>query len=461
VSATADAQTRKEIKTSLYKAGVIAKIITGDMEISLKEDPADVLTEEPEEYSYVVTFGHISIVSGAPVYYANVAIVPPGKRIFRVQYVRRHETTSGPVLRGNRMVTTVHWSVTKSDIIPVVVDLEPDKFYTFKEDISWEFLRTKGKISVSLQEVTERRTLDKAKKIARDIIANPGDYTAHVVTARDYRNYMDWWKTHPEMLTGSYGAGDGKTQIKFEGNRFQAFSTTAISGRTTFIYGNYWFNDKTIILQTDSMKTISLAAIRSKPGEEVITTDKITEILYYKLKDDTLEILGQAGTLYFPFEGEFQKRPEDAAPSLPPEGEGATVSGMASLDIAWRVENETLIVSGRGDIPGNPAWSSVVDQFTAAEIGDGITGIGHHAFAMSKITSIVIGKDVANLGSYALFNCNDLATVEIKNPVPPKIGYFVFMSTPIGRARLIVLAGSKAAYEKNKDWKKFGTIEER
>jgi len=136
-------------------------------------------------------------------------------------------------------------------------------------------------------------------------------------------------------------------------------------------------------------------------------------------------------------------------------------SGKVSADIDWRVENNTLIVTGKGDIPGIPAWAGAIKECTAAEIGDGITSVGHHAFAMSKIKSLVLGKDVASLNMYALFRCKDLATVEVRNPVPPKIGAFAFMLTPVGKAKLIVPAGSKAVYSKNKDWKKFGEIEER
>jgi len=138
-----------------------------------------------------------------------------------------------------------------------------------------------------------------------------------------------------------------------------------------------------------------------------------------------------------------------------------TANGKASPDIAWRVEDKTLIVSGRGDIPGNPSWSSVVNEYSAAVIGDGITSIGNHAFAMSKIKSIVIGKDVTNINTYALFNCSDLVTVEVRNPVPPKLASFVFMLTPIGKAKLIVPVGSKAAYSRDRSWNRFGVIEER
>ncbi|MDR1347144.1 MAG: leucine-rich repeat domain-containing protein [Prevotellaceae bacterium] len=129
-------------------------------------------------------------------------------------------------------------------------------------------------------------------------------------------------------------------------------------------------------------------------------------------------------------------------------------------DIEWIVENNMLFVSGIGDIPGNPEWSDEISTVTDVVIDDGITCIGQRAFAMSKIVSITIGKDVTSLKSYALFNCNNLKTMEIKNATPPKVGAFAFLSTPVSKAKLIVPAGTKAVYEKNKDWKKFGIIEE-
>ncbi|MDR1553446.1 MAG: leucine-rich repeat domain-containing protein [Prevotellaceae bacterium] len=134
---------------------------------------------------------------------------------------------------------------------------------------------------------------------------------------------------------------------------------------------------------------------------------------------------------------------------------------MENSDIEWYIENDMLIVSGTGDIPGAPEWKDRISDVASVIIEDGITGIGHHAFAMSKIVSITIGKDVTSIKTYAFFNCNNLTSVEVKSEIPPKVGAFVFMSTPVGKAKLTVPVGTKAAYEKSKDWKKFGTIEEK
>jgi hypothetical protein len=140
--------------------------------------------------------------------------------------------------------------------------------------------------------------------------------------------------------------------------------------------------------------------------------------------------------------------------------EGAA-EGYLTPDITWRIEDATLIVSGTGEIPGAPIWSSKMDIVTSVIIGDGITKLGHHAFNMNKnITRVILGKDLTDIGTYAFFNCDNLAVMEVRSTTPPKVGAFAFMSTPVGKAILIVPAGTKAAYEANKNWKKFGTIEE-
>ena len=175
----------------------------------------------------------------------------------------------------------------------------------------------------------------------------------------------------------------------------------------------------------------------------------------------TFDITDDMVKNYKSFAVEIHNTPEMPNATERDRSNNITASGMATSNIAWRVENKTLFVSGQGDIPGNPSWISAFKEFNAVVIGDGITSIGHHAFAMSKIESIVIGKDMKSINTYALFNCNDLTTVEIKNPIPPNVGSFVFMLTSIGKAKLIVPAGTKAAYLKNNSWKKFGIIEER
>jgi hypothetical protein len=134
--------------------------------------------------------------------------------------------------------------------------------------------------------------------------------------------------------------------------------------------------------------------------------------------------------------------------------------GQLTPEISWKIENGTLTVSGVGDIPGAPGWYEPMKNVTSVIIEDGITCLGHHAFASSKISSIVIGANVTSIKTYGFFGCKNLVLVEVKSAKPPKIGAFVFLLSSIDKAKLIVPAGAKAAYASDKSWKKFGTIEE-
>ncbi|MDR2653140.1 MAG: leucine-rich repeat domain-containing protein [Prevotellaceae bacterium] len=129
----------------------------------------------------------------------------------------------------------------------------------------------------------------------------------------------------------------------------------------------------------------------------------------------------------------------------------------------WRIAGDTLIISGTGKMSGKQPYSYAdkIPDGACVIVGDSITELIHHAFAMSKIKSVVLGAGVVKLGIYAFFNCNNLVQMEVKSAIPPKISSFAFLSTPVGKAKLIVPTGAKAAYQKAGGWKKFGIIEEK
>jgi len=158
----------------------------------------------------------------------------------------------------------------------------------------------------------------------------------------------------------------------------------------------------------------------------------------------------------------IKNEPETETEETRFEAKEAT-EGQLTHDISWKIENGTLTVSGIGDMPGAPSSLNVgaLSDGTSVIIEDGITSLGHHAFASSKISSIILGENVASLKTCAFSSCKNLVLVEVKSAKPPKVGTFAFTLTPIGKAKLIVPAGAKAAYASDKSWKKFGTIEER
>jgi hypothetical protein len=143
------------------------------------------------------------------------------------------------------------------------------------------------------------------------------------------------------------------------------------------------------------------------------------------------------------------------------QAQAEATSGELAPGITWDAAGDTIFINGTGKmLATQPVTAERWKSASAVAVSDGITEIGHHSFAMSKLATVVLGKDVSYLGAYAFFNCNQLTRLELKCSTPPKVGNFVFLSTPIKRATLAVPAGAKPAYEKDKTWKKFGTIEE-
>jgi len=141
--------------------------------------------------------------------------------------------------------------------------------------------------------------------------------------------------------------------------------------------------------------------------------------------------------------------------------------GKLTSDITWQIENDTLFISGIGEIPdvgftSTSSWYDLGNFFTSAVIGEGITKIGKSAFSMlDKIHSIIIAESVTSINNFAFSGCEKLSIIEVKSDVPPQIAKAAFDAWRVSKAKLIVPAGSKNLYETNKQWSKFKTIEEK
>lgn len=130
-------------------------------------------------------------------------------------------------------------------------------------------------------------------------------------------------------------------------------------------------------------------------------------------------------------------------------------------DISWHVENDTVFITCRGKLSAS-APEAPWEQYgvNSAVIGNGVARIGNSFFTGSKISSFILGEAVKNIGALAFSGCGNLVRMELKSRTPPEVGDSAFKLTPLKKAKLVVPAGTKAVYQKNKDWKKFGTIEE-
>ena len=123
---------------------------------------------------------------------------------------------------------------------------------------------------------------------------------------------------------------------------------------------------------------------------------------------------------------------------------GGTDSGICGSDIAWRIENDTLFLSGDGDMidynPHHTPWYSSRASIHAISIDDDITSIGRSAFSCcsnlnsvtipnkittigswafswSRLTNIVISNSVESIGDYAFYDCDSLTQITIPNSV--------------------------------------------
>ena len=95
-----------------------------------------------------------------------------------------------------------------------------------------------------------------------------------------------------------------------------------------------------------------------------------------------------------------------------------TVSGQCGDNLYWNYKNNTLTISGSGDMYDDCPWG-----FFAAEINDvvlpnAMTYIGSSAFyGCSSLTSVTIPESVTRIGGSAFYGCSSLTSVTIPNSV--------------------------------------------
>ena len=142
------------------------------------------------------------------------------------------------------------------------------------------------------------------------------------------------------------------------------------------------------------------------------------------------------------------------------------VGGELTPDISWRIENNTLYLSGVGVVPSTmfgarSAWHSHRSLFNSVVIEDGITDLGQSLFVGYKnITSLTIAASVKDLAPNVFNTCGKLSEIEVKGAIPPDLSHSAFYKVKFKNAKLTVPAGTKARYEADPLWSKFIKIEE-
>jgi len=104
-------------------------------------------------------------------------------------------------------------------------------------------------------------------------------------------------------------------------------------------------------------------------------------------------------------------------------------------NISWSIANNTLTISGEGEIPNysytsnyisTAPWGAYRDSFTDVIIENGITSIGEYAFYNCiGLTSITISNTVTSIRYCAFLGCSSLTSITIPNSVT-LIDYMAF-----------------------------------
>lgn len=97
-------------------------------------------------------------------------------------------------------------------------------------------------------------------------------------------------------------------------------------------------------------------------------------------------------------------------------------SGKCGKDAEWRVVNDTLYVSGKGEmydyVHNGAPWYDIRHQIKAIVVEDGITSIGSYAFyECSTLTSVTLSETIKTINDSAFSNCHRLPSLTIPEGV--------------------------------------------
>lgn len=90
--------------------------------------------------------------------------------------------------------------------------------------------------------------------------------------------------------------------------------------------------------------------------------------------------------------------------------------GSCGTNLTWSVTNDTLTISGEGDMEDRnyAPWYAYADEITSIIIGDGVTSIGANAFlGFSIVNSITIPKGITKINTGAFRDCAGLTSINV------------------------------------------------
>ena len=110
----------------------------------------------------------------------------------------------------------------------------------------------------------------------------------------------------------------------------------------------------------------------------------------------------------------------------------APTSGECGDNLTWKYSNNTLTISGTGDMWDYSSffdvpWINISSYIHTIKFPEGITSIGKYAFwACDKLASVDIPAAVTKIESSAFGYCENLKSVTMHSNMPPTLGYDVF-----------------------------------
>ena len=103
-----------------------------------------------------------------------------------------------------------------------------------------------------------------------------------------------------------------------------------------------------------------------------------------------------------------------------------TFSGQCGDNLYWSYQNNTLTISGFGDMYDNCPWGLFAAEINDVVLPNAMTYIGSSAlYGCSSLASITIPNSVTSIGSSAFYKCSSLTSVTIPNSVT-SIGDYAF-----------------------------------
>ena len=102
------------------------------------------------------------------------------------------------------------------------------------------------------------------------------------------------------------------------------------------------------------------------------------------------------------------------------DGETNGECGAEGNNVTWKVEDDTLIISGSGamaDFTSAPVpWEAYKNSLKSVEIEEGITSVGVYAFKdHTALESVSIPSSVTGIGAWAFAGCSAIKKVSIPN----------------------------------------------